>query len=158
MWSLKTAWGNFHSTLRGTHNLVLFPSEVLNEKLCEHPCTSISKVLSLRTSHESSSPLWKCILSAFSGYNLHTHILPQSHIRGCYPNRAVNELMLSLNQRPTTTSDVVSFSFKTYKEKNIISTKYNSTPTILKLDKRNISTKKVFIIKIPQTIFIAFID
>ena len=98
LWSLKTAWGNFHSTLRGTHNLVLFPSEVLNEKLCEHPCTSISKVLSLRTSHESSSPLWKCILSAFSGYNLHTHILPQSHIRGCYPSRAVNELILSLNQ------------------------------------------------------------
>ena len=34
--------------------------QVLKEKLYEHPCTSISRVLSLRTSHESSSPLWKC--------------------------------------------------------------------------------------------------
>jgi len=76
----------------------IIPSEVLKEKLYEHPCTSISRVLGLRTSHESSSPLWKCNHRVFPpDCNIHTHILPQSHIRGRYPSRAVYELILSLN-------------------------------------------------------------
>jgi len=45
-----------------------------------------------------------------------------------------------------------------YTEKNITSTKYNQTPIKSKLENRNISNKTLPNIKIPQTIFIAFID
>jgi len=51
-----------------------------------------------------------------------------------------------------------SFSFKTYKEKNIINTKYNDNAKTTNPVKRTNSVKKVFIIKILQKIFIAFID
>ena len=45
-----------------------------------------------------------------------------------------------------------------YTDKNITSIKYIQNATKHKLDNRNISNKTLPNIKIPQTIFIAFID
>ena len=143
---LKSYWTTISpSYLRVPIQLYLGASELplrllWKEEPCENPCTSTSRILGLRTSHESSSPLWKVQSSGFSTWlqPSHTHIVPQSHWRGCYPRVLVNEPLPYLWPTTTTNSDVWFFY---YIAKNITNTKYHNSIIALRAKKLTISVK-----------------
>jgi len=83
---LKSYWTTISpSYLRVSIRLYLGASELplrllWKEEPCENPCTSTSRILGLRTSHESSSPLWKVQSSQFCYPDCNPHI-PTSYLR-----------------------------------------------------------------------------
>ena len=95
---LGNLWENFYPTISDSHilSLVTYKSlkrSCMNTLGLRLPESWVCELLTNRHHHSG-----KCSHRVFPpDCNIHTHILPQSHIRGRYPSRAVYELILSLN-------------------------------------------------------------